>query len=389
MAREKKHPLRHRAYLWLEPAGAGISVSDWSHSALLIMIMISVAVGVLETVPSINSHYSGIFLSIEFLSVAMFTIEYALRIWSAPEHGPFYNLHPHTARLKFIFSGYALIDLLAILPFYLNLLHFDFPGLISLRLLRFFKLARYSPTMVGLANALYSERRALIGSLIILIGMVIILASGMYAIERTIQPEKLGSIPLAMWWAVVTITTVGYGDVVPVTILGKVLGGITAIVGLVMSALPVVIVATAFEREIRQRDFLINWNMVAHVPLFADLDAGALSEIISILRSQTYEPGEMIVRRGEKAHSMYFISSGIVEIELPNQRVTMGSGQYFGEIAILENTVRSATIKAKETTRVLILEAEDFQRLVESNPEMEKSIRRQTYERLKQQGDLS
>lgn len=384
MARQKPKHLRHQVYLWLEPGGAGISVADWSHAALVMMILLSVVIGALETVPSLHTQYGSLFRVIETIAVATFTLEYVLRIWSAPEHGPIAHLHPQTARLKFIISGYAIIDLLAILPFYLDLFSLNLPVFVALRLLRFFKLARYSPAMISLTNAIYSERRALMGSLIIFMGIILIVASGMYAIERDVQPDKMGSVPLAMWWAVITITTVGYGDVTPITPLGQLLGGITAVVGLMMSALPVVIIATAFEREIRQRDFLISWNMVAHVPLFSELDARALSEIINCLKSQTCEPGEIIVRRGDEAHSMYLIASGKVEIELPTQKVTMEAGQYFGEMAILENTVRSATVKAKETTRVLKLEASDLHHLMENNPDMAESIRKLAAERAAQ-----
>jgi len=370
MSRLKNRHFRHRVYLWLEPGGAGISIADWSHSALVLLIISSVAVGVIDSVPSIHAQYGLEFRIFELLSVLIFSAEYGLRVWSAPEHGLHSHLHPHFARLKFILSGYAIIDLLAILPLYLSLLGFDFPFLISLRLLRFFKLGRYSPAMVSLTNAIYSERRALLGSLIIFLGIVLLVSSGMYAIEREAQPDKMGSIPLAMWWAVITITTVGYGDVTPITPLGQLLGGFTAVVGLIMSALPVVIVATAFEREIRERDFLISWHMVAHVPLFSQLDARSLSDIINCLKSQTYEPGELIVRKGDEAIAMYFIAKGSVEVELPNQRITMGEGQFFGEMAILEKTERTATVKAKEKAQLLSLSATDFNLLLERNPDM-------------------
>jgi voltage-gated potassium channel len=374
MSRLKNRSLRYRIHLWLEPGGAGISIADWSHAALVLLIVLSVLIGVIDTVPSLHAQYGRAFYLFEVFSVAFFSLEYLLRIWSAPEHGFRGNLHPQLARLQFIISGYAIIDLLAIAPFYFDLFGYDLPLLISFRLLRFFKLGRYSPAMVSLTNAIYSERRALLGSLLILIGIVLLMASAMYAIERDAQPDKMGSIPLAMWWAIITITTVGYGDVTPITPLGQMLGGVTAVVGLIMSALPVVIVATAFEREVSQRDFLVSWHMVAHVPLFSQLDATSLSDIVNCLKSETYERGAVIVRKGDEAQAMFFIAKGSVEVELPNARITMGEGKLFGEMALIENTVRSATIRAKETCKLLSLSALDFDHLLERNKDMREVI---------------
>jgi voltage-gated potassium channel len=381
MSRLKNRHFRHQVYLWLEPGGAGISIADWSHAALVLLIVSSVVVGVIDTVPSLHSQFGFEFRGFEFFSVIVFSVEYALRVWSAPENLLHSHHHPNFARIKFILSGYAIVDVLAILPFYLALFGLDFPFLISLRLLRFFKLGRYSPAMVSLTNAIYAERRALLGSLIIFLGIVLVVASAMYSIEGNVQPDKMGSIPLAMWWAVITITTVGYGDVTPITPLGQLLGGVTAVTGLIMSALPVVIVATAFEREIRERDFLISWHMVSHVPLFSQLDARSLSDIINCLKSQTYEPGELIVRKGDEALAMFFIAKGSVEIELPSQRIMMGEGQFFGEMAILENTPRSANVRAKEKAQLLSLSASDFNHLLEMNPEMNAIIRQVMDER--------
>jgi voltage-gated potassium channel len=190
------------------------------------------------------------------------------------------------------------------------------------------------------------------------------------------------------------LTTVGYGDVVPVTPLGRIIASLTAVAGLIMLALPVGIVATAFAREIHRRDFVVTWNMVARVPLFADLDADDLSEIMRYLRSQSCETGEVIVRRGEPAEAMYFIASGQVEIELPDKTVTLGAGHFFGEIAVLRKSQRTATVRACKGTKLLVLDAADLHHLIDRKPHMAERIRevaeaRVGREALEERGDIA
>src|SRR5436305_1613779 len=145
------------------------------------------------------------------------------------------------------------------------------------------------------------ERRALFGCFIILLGATLISATAMHLVEQHAQPDKFGTIPDAMWWAIVTLGTIGYGDVVPATTLGRLVAGVTIFGGLIMIALPVGIIATAFADEIHRRDFMVTWGMVARVPLFAELNAGEIADIMRLMRAQTVEPGDLIVRRGEVA----------------------------------------------------------------------------------------
>ena len=131
-------------------------------------------------------------------------------------------------------------------------------------------------------------------------GLVLVAAAIMYAAERNAQPDVFGSIPQALWWAVVTLTTVGYGDVVPLDRGRKILGGVVMLFGLAMFALPLGIVATAFVQEVHRREFVVTWSMVARVPLFSTLDASEIAEIMNLLKAQTVPPGGMIVRRGDR-----------------------------------------------------------------------------------------
>jgi voltage-gated potassium channel len=177
-----------------------------------------------------------------------------------------------------------------------------------------------------------------------------------------------------MWWAVVTLTTVGYGDVVPITLAGRIVAGFTMVMGMMMLALPIGIVATAFAEEIHRREFVVTWSMVARVPLFSSLDASEIAEIMHYLRAQTVPANTIIVRRGEPAQSMYFITSGEVVIKHDSGDVLLGEGQFFGEIAVLRKTRRTATVRATQPTKLLLLDATDLHTIMERSPEVGRRI---------------
>jgi voltage-gated potassium channel len=208
-----------------------------------------------------------------------------------------------------------------------------------------------------------------------------IAASTMYLVERDVQPDKFGTIPDAMWWAIVTLGTVGYGDVVPITVPGKLVAGVTILFGLMMVALPVGIIASAFANEIRRRDFVVTWSMLARFPLFAELNAIEIGDIMRLLKAQTFNTGDVIIRKGEEGHSMYFIAAGEVEIELPKDRVRLGAGKFFGEVAVLKRSKRSATAIALSRTNLLILEAHDLHALMERDSRIAEHVRAAVRER--------
>jgi voltage-gated potassium channel len=370
--RKRVRRLRHRTYEVLEQAMPGDRLAQFVHAFLMVWIVASVAAVVLESVPSLRSEYEPEFLTVEILSILIFTVEYGLRVWAAVDYPPYRLQAPWRARLRFALTGGAIVDLLTIVPFYVSrLVEGDFRVFIVFRLIRFLKLARYSPGMRSLYEAVYEERRALAACLVILSGLVIGAASVMHLVERTAQPDKFGTIPDAMWWAVVTLATVGYGDAVPITVLGKIVASATALMGLVMLALPVGIIATAFSEVIHRRDFVVTWGMIARVPLFSDLGAEEVAQIMRLLRSQMSEPGEIIVRRGDVGHAMYFIASGQVEIDLPNgQHALLGDGQFFGEMAVLKSTRRSATVRSLVRTQLLVLDARELRLLMASRPDI-------------------
>jgi voltage-gated potassium channel len=376
MARDKLKDLRRRVYLVLEQGPVGDWLSVGVDRAMVALILVNLLAVALESVPSAREQYRPLFDAIEYVSLVVFSAEYFLRLWVAVEHGPHLHLSATRARLKYVLSPAGLVDLIAVLPFWCApLLPDDLRVLQVLRILRFFKIARYSPAMRSLLDVLYRERRALFGCLVITLGIAAVAAALMHLAEGKVQPDKLGTIPDAFWWAIVTLGTIGYGDVVPVTALGKMIATGTIFFGLIMMALPVGIIATAFADQIHRRTFIVTWGMIARVPLFAGLDAAEISDIMGLLRAQVVEPGQTVVREGDVAHSMYFIASGEVDIVLKKQRVRLGAGQFFGEIGVLRNARRSATVTALSRTNLLALDAHDLHALMQRDPRIAARIK--------------
>lgn len=221
---------------------------------LVILILANGVAVVLESVPSIGESHATAFARFELVSIVVFTAEYAARLWSSVElDDPRYK-HPLWGRLRYATTPLAIIDLLAILPFYLSfLVAVDLRVLRVLRLLRMFKLTRYSAAMNLMLAALRQEMSAIAAALFVLMLLLIIASSLAYLAEHEAQPEAFGTIPHAMWWAIVTLTTVGYGDVVPITPWGKVVGGLIGIIGIGMVALPAGLLASGFSEQLHER----------------------------------------------------------------------------------------------------------------------------------------
>ena len=217
------------------------------------MITLNVFSVILETVDSIYEKFETYFNYFEYFSVLIFSIEYLLRLWSCVskenEEGSDYK-----KRVKYIFSFGALIDAVAILPSLIALFYpsIDLRFVRALRIVRLLKFSRYSGSINSLISVLWDQRRSFGAAFFLLFIALIIVSSGMYLVEKDVQPEKFGSIPQSMWWALVTLTTVGYGDVYPITNLGKFFGSISIILGIGTVALPAGIMASAFTEFTRR-----------------------------------------------------------------------------------------------------------------------------------------
>lgn len=362
---------RKRTYAILEREEPNDRTALIVYRVIVTVIVINVGAAVLYTDARFARMFPNDLRVIEGISLVVFALEYVLRMWACVESPHYRGMPALQARLRYAVTPAALIDLVAIAPFFaIHFFNADMRSLAMLRLLRFFKLARYSPGLSSLVEAVRAERHGLLACLVVLCGAVLVAASAIYAAEAGAQPDKFGSIPESMWWAVVTITTVGYGDVVPITTIGRVIGGITMVTGIFMLALPVGIFATAFIEVIRRRAFVVTWGMVAHLPIFSTLDAAALAEIVPRLRARSIDAGEIIVPRGQVPRAIFFIVSGLVEIDTGGRREHLTHSEYFGEYHAARLGQVDARVHAVEATQLLVLAGDDIDDVTAGNKDI-------------------
>jgi voltage-gated potassium channel len=269
-------------------------VIDWT---LIGLVLLNTATVVLDSVKEIDAHYHPLFAGIELVSIYVFTLEYVLRVWSCVEDRRYGQ--PWWGRLRFVFSPLAIIDLLAVLPFYLSMGLLDLRFLRLVRLLRLLKVTRYVRALHVIGQVVRRKRAELLVTLG-MIGLILLLVSSvMYSIESVAQPDKFGSIPDTMWWGVATLTTVGYGDVYPITPAGKVFSSVIAVLGLGLFAIPTGILASGFNEQLQERRGEVDVcaelrreveQLRAQVKLQETVLA-AKEETITLLRASLNQPG--------------------------------------------------------------------------------------------------
>jgi voltage-gated potassium channel len=277
--------------------------------------------------------------------------------------------------LAYVLSGRGLVDAVAAAGVPIAFILGANPK--SAWLLGIFWMLKVVPGIPGLRQlrrVLVRESGPLLSVLVIFLMVLFMASVAVYFLERDAQPVAFGSVPAALWWAVATLTTTGYGDVVPVTPLGRLVAAVVMICGLGVFGLWTGILATGFAAETRRDNFLKTWESVSKVPFFATLGPAAIADVTHMLRTMDLPARTMIIRKGQTGDCMYFIAAGEVEVDLPGKKVTLGEGAFFGEMALLGNNLRSANITTTQVSRLLVLDLVDFRMLMARHPDLAETI---------------
>ena len=333
----------------------------------------------METVPAIYRPYHDLFTGFETATVYIFALEYVVRLWAAVED-PFIGAeHPVIGRLRFALRPMMIVDLISFAPFLLlgavGAGALALRSLRILRLLRLLKIARYSPAVPALIGVVYAERRALIGTFILLLCVMCMAGELMHLAEGAVQPAAFGTLPDSIYWAIATLATVGYGDHVPVTMLGRFIAGMTMVVGLVLFAMPIGIISTGIVNNLHRREFNITWSMIKRQPLFADLDVPIIKEIMDLMGASNVPDHARISTAGHSADKFYIVVSGHARLESERGRIEIGAGDIIGLEALGESGVYGTTVTALTEMRLMVLGADEVRRLCVRLPVLAERIR--------------
>ncbi len=332
-------------------------------AAEIALILIGIAAVAVGTVDHIGDGARLTTAILTGIVAVIFLVEYFVRLWVAPEH-------PHA-------HAEGLIDLLAVVPAVALVSGGAKLGADSAAvfvLLWVLKLATHAPGVELIVRVARNERNALTAVLVLFVITLLSAATLAHFAEWPTQPDDFGSIPSSLWWAMVTLTTTGYGDVVPKTAFGRMIGGMLMVGGICVLALLAGILATGFSEEVKRREFVRVWELVAKVPFFADVGAIAISDIVARLRSRNYPAGAVVVRRGGPGDSMFFIVGGEVEVRIGPNPIILRDGAFFGEMALLDRRPRSADIVTLTPCTMLVLNVADFYQIAGQQPTLISAI---------------
>jgi voltage-gated potassium channel len=328
------------------------------------------------TVPDLRGSF-GLWLNIGlWLCLGYFVFDGIVRISAARRAG--------RAR-SYLGTPAGVIDVLSIVPVPLALVCGITPETAwLLAALWVLKLTQDSPGFAQLGRVFVVEANALASVLVLFLIALFLASAAMYALERQNQPQVFGTLPAALWWAVETLTTTGYGDEVPRTALGRLLGAMVMICGIATFGLWTGILATGFAAENRRRNFIQTWDLVSKVPFLQTLDPSAITEITHMMRRVEVPARTAVIRRGKVGDCMYFIAEGEVEVDVEPAPVHLGAGAFFGELALLGDLTRTANVSTTHSSTLLVLDLADFRTVMAHHSELARAI---DMEAKRRQGD--
>ncbi len=366
---------RRRLYLLLRPEAPETPARIFRVVHHL-MVALGIAIMLTGTVAPMQAAYAPV-LAIGFYVVATFFLaEYVLRLIAAPEAPGGEHRGQTDAQLAYALGLGGMLDLASGLLGVLALVYGSRASLLGF--IWAFKYVRYSPGLAGLGRVISNARQALFSVLLGFSIVLLVASSAAYLLERNSHPEHpeaFASIPAALWWGIVTMSTTGYGDIVPHTVAGRVLSGVVMVGGIMIFALWTGIIVNGYAEELRRREFLRTWELVAKVPFFHHIGASLIAEVARLLRPRDFPERAVIVRRGEPGDCMYFVVEGEVEILLGVETLRLGPGEFFGEVALLTGDPRNATVVAATGCTLLALDIVDFHELLARQPELARVIR--------------
>ena len=368
-ASKMSKPLAYPVLTQFVAATAGRNMTK----AAYVAVVVGVCATVLSTIdPAYDTAHRGI-TGVLWTCLVYFVFEWVVRIRGAVQAG---------RGLAYLTSGRGLVDAAGAIAVPLALAIGVEPR--TAWLLAVVWIVKVIPGIPGLRQlrrVLAVESGPLASVLVIFLTVLFLGSVAVYFFERDVQPATFGNVPAALWWAVVTLTTTGYGDVVPVTLPGRIVAALVMISGLGMFGLWTGILATGFAAETRRDNFLKTWESVTKVPFFANLGPAAIADVTHMLRTIDLPPRTTIIRKGQQGDCMYFIASGEVEVDLPGKKVRLGAGAFFGEMALLGNNLRSANITTTRLSKLLVLDLVDFRLLMARHPDIVETIDAEAHRR--------
>jgi voltage-gated potassium channel len=368
-ASKMSKPLAYPVLTQFVAATAGRNMTK----AAYVAVVVGVCAMVLSTIdPAYDAAHRGI-TGVLWACLAYFAFEWAVRIRGAVQAG---------RGLAYLTSGRGLVDAAGAIAVPVALaLGVEPRTAWLLAVVWIVKVIPGIPGLRQLRRVLVVESGPLASVLVIFLTVLFLGSVAVHFFERDVQPATFGTVPAALWWAVVTLTTTGYGDVVPVTLPGRIVAALVMISGLGVFGLWTGILATGFAAETRRDNFLKTWESVTKVPFFANLGPAAIADVTQMLRTIDLPPRTTIIRKGQQGDCMYFIASGEVEVDLPGKKVRLGAGAFFGEMALLGNNLRSANITTTRLSKLLVLDLVDFRLLMARHPDLAETIDTEAHRR--------